>query len=88
MFSFTQKEVLGISCFGVTHKQLVRIAVDRCSLRSQTGLCYAGPRGLRGWIDVRERHGARSLMIRVCGFLDIVNMVNSSFIVYYKCGII
>ena len=35
---FRQKKDLGISFSGVRYKQLVRIAVDRCFLRSQAGL--------------------------------------------------
>ena len=49
---FLQKNGLGISFSGMKYKQLVRIAVDRCFLRSQADLnmpCRAmGARGVNG----------------------------------------
>ena len=67
---FWQNEDLGISFPGVRCKQLVRIAVDRCFLCSQTGLnipcrsmraggvsaCQETPWSLE--VDDKELHGA------------------------------
>ena len=80
----------------------VRIAVDRCFLRSGwSEFFYAvkdGSRQSEQWGErmsgVNKRHGARIARWRVRSgaerirrFLDIVYMVNPSFILYCKCGI-
>ena len=61
---FLQKEVLEISFSGVRYKQLICIVVDRCFLRSQTGLNMPRRAMGAGGVDGRERHGTRAMVAR------------------------